>query len=229
MRAVVLVEGRSDQAALLALAAGRGIDLRAAEVQVRPIGGATNIRRALAALRAGPHRDGVPHLELPAHPPGAPPARRTTLHREARLRRRELTIAGLCDAAEEGFYSRAVAAWEGVATLDRAAMEARGFFVCSQDLEDELIRALSVDGVLEVLERNGDLGAFQTFRHQPAQRDRPVAAQLHRFLGTRSGRKIAYAAELTRALGPEGAPRPLVGALEHALAPAPDTDVTGGR
>ncbi|SEE63357.1 TOPRIM nucleotidyl transferase/hydrolase domain-containing protein [Ruania alba] len=229
MRAVVLVEGRSDQAALLALASSRGLDLRAAGVLIRPIGGATNIRRALADLLDAPHPDGVAHHLLSAHLPGAPQAGRTTVHQEARLRRRALTIAGLCDAAEAGFYSRAVADREGAAELDRAAMEARGFFVCSEDLEDELIRALDVDGVLAVLEQNGDLAAFRTFTHQPAQRERPITAQLHRFLGTQSGRKIAYAADLTRALGPDRAPRPLLGALEAALADDSHADVAGGR
>lgn len=53
VRTVVLVEGTSDRAALEALAARRGRDLDVERVCVVPIGGATNIRRFLAAL--GPH------------------------------------------------------------------------------------------------------------------------------------------------------------------------------
>ena len=46
-RAVVLVEGASDQAAVIALAARRGRNLAAEGVEVVPIGGAKNIRRFL--------------------------------------------------------------------------------------------------------------------------------------------------------------------------------------
>jgi hypothetical protein len=49
-RAVVLVEGVSDQLAVEALAARRGRDLAAEGVAVVPIGGAGNIRRFLAEL-----------------------------------------------------------------------------------------------------------------------------------------------------------------------------------
>jgi hypothetical protein len=53
VRAVVLVEGLSDQVALEALAARRGRDLGAEGVSVVPIGGAQAIGRFLA--RYGPH------------------------------------------------------------------------------------------------------------------------------------------------------------------------------
>jgi len=36
-------------------------------------------------------------------------------------------------------------------------MESRGFFVCVQDLEEELVRALGVAAVEEIIERAGDL------------------------------------------------------------------------
>ena len=49
-RAVVLVEGGSDQCALEALAARRGRDLRAERVSVVPIGGAQSIGRVLTLL-----------------------------------------------------------------------------------------------------------------------------------------------------------------------------------
>ena len=53
VRAVVLVEGVSDQRALEALATRRGQQLAAEGIAVVPIGGATNIRRFLE--RFGPH------------------------------------------------------------------------------------------------------------------------------------------------------------------------------
>ncbi len=49
-RAAVLVEGRSDQVALQALAERRGCPLAEAGVQIVPIGGATNIARFLGLL-----------------------------------------------------------------------------------------------------------------------------------------------------------------------------------
>jgi hypothetical protein len=52
-RAVVLVEGASDQHALRTLAAGRGRDLDAEGVAVLAMGGATNVARYLE--RYGPH------------------------------------------------------------------------------------------------------------------------------------------------------------------------------
>ena len=56
-RAVVLVEGLSDQAAVEALAERRGCDLRSERVAVVPIGGATNITRFLEHF--GPRRSAV--------------------------------------------------------------------------------------------------------------------------------------------------------------------------
>jgi hypothetical protein len=49
-RAVVLVEGVSDQLALEALAERRGRNLEAEGVSIVPMGGATNIRKALAVF-----------------------------------------------------------------------------------------------------------------------------------------------------------------------------------
>ena len=57
--------------------------------------------------------------------------------------------------------------------------------------------------------------SFRTFRKQPAQRTRPTDAQLRRFMGTRSGRKIHYAALLVDALDLDHVPRPLDLVLAH--------------
>ncbi|WP_435110774.1 TOPRIM nucleotidyl transferase/hydrolase domain-containing protein [Nocardiopsis synnemataformans] len=119
-----------------------------------------------------------------------------------------LRLSGLCDAAERGYFLRA---------LERAGLgsdlEARGFHVCEADLEDELVRALGVPGVEAVVESLGDLRAFRTFQNQPAQRGRPVDRQLRRFIGTLSGRKSRYARALVQALDPAAVPRPLSGVL----------------
>jgi hypothetical protein len=58
-----------------------------------------------------------------------------------------------------------------------------------------------------VVEAEGELGPFRTFRRQPAQRERGLHQQLHRFLGTGSGRKIRYARLLVGRAGPRERPR----------------------
>lgn len=131
-----------------------------------------------------------------------------------------VTAAGLYDAGEERFVRRALAALDGGRPAERAAdldLAARGFFACDADLEDELIRACGADGVLDVLAAHGDLARFRTFQGQPFQRPRPVEAQLHRFLGTTSGRKLAYASRLAAVVPLERTPTPLRRLLERVV------------
>ncbi len=71
---------------------------------------------------------------------------------------------------------------------------------------------------MDVVEQQGELALFRTFQKQPAQRERPVEAQLRRFLGTHSGRKAQYARALVEALPPGVAPSPLEGLLERSAA-----------
>ena len=181
-RAVVLVEGISDQRAVEALAVRRGRDLRAEGVYVVPIGGA----QAIGAF-----------LEL-FGPSGL-----------------DVRLAGLCDAAEEGHFRRGLERAGLGSELTRAEMERLGFYVCVDDLEDELIRALGTDAVERVADAEGDLGSFRTLQKQPAWKGRPVAEQLRRFLGSGGSRKIRYARLLIDALDLGAVPRPLDGALAH--------------
>jgi hypothetical protein len=111
-----------------------------------------------------------------------------------------LRLTGLCDEAERGFYARG---------LERAGAAHQRFFVCAADLEDELIRALGVPRVQELVQAAGDLRALQTFQRQPAQQDRAPHQQLRRFLGTKKGRKIRYGHILVAALTPDRVPTPL--------------------
>jgi hypothetical protein len=85
--------------------------------------------------------------------------------------------------------------------------------VCERDLEDELIRALGVDTVEDVLAARHELGLFRSFQQQPAWRGRRPQEQLHRFFGTYSGRKIEIAAMLVDALDLDRVPPPLDGVL----------------
>jgi hypothetical protein len=168
-RAVVLVEGFSDQIALETLAARRGRDLQREGVVVVPIGGAQALGRFLTQFR-------------------------------------DRRLAGLCDAAEEAVFLH---------SLERAGMERDGFYVCVEDLEDELIRALGTDAVEAVLDSHGDLDPFRTFQKQPAWRGRSVDSQLRRFMGSADRRKLRYARLLVEALDLDAMPRPLDGVLAH--------------
>ncbi len=181
-RAVVLVEGSSDQVALQALAARRGRELAAEGIAVVAMGGARNLRRFLELF--GPGGLGV-------------------------------GLAGLCDAGEEADFGRGLE-WAGLGSnLGRADMEALGFYVCVADLEDELLRGLGAAAVEQVVEGQGELGSFRTFQQQPAWRGRSSQAQLRRFIGTHSGRKVRYARLLVDALDLASVPRPLDGVLAH--------------
>jgi hypothetical protein len=101
---------------------------------------------------------------------------------------------GLCDARERRLFARVLG---------------DAVFVCDADLEDELIRALGAATVEEVIAAERELRPFRTFQSQPAQRGRPVEAQLRRFLGTHAGRKERYARLLVEALDLGRVPAPL--------------------
>jgi hypothetical protein len=109
-------------------------------------------------------------------------------------------VLGLCDAGEQRYFRRA---WE------QAGLGPGDFTVCDPDLEHELIRAAGVDGVESVIDAEGDLRALRTFQRQPAQRVRTPEHQLHRFMGTLSGRKERYAQALVDALDLDRVPAPL--------------------
>ncbi|MFE9809066.1 TOPRIM nucleotidyl transferase/hydrolase domain-containing protein [Streptomyces sp. NPDC005227] len=111
-----------------------------------------------------------------------------------------LRLIGLCDEAERGFYARA---------FEAAGADQQGIFVCAADLEDELIRALGVTRVEELVRAEGDQRPLVTFLRQPAQRDRAAHQRLRRFFGTKSGRKIQYGRVLVEALDPDRVPAPL--------------------
>ncbi|AGI87168.1 ATP-dependent endonuclease [Streptomyces albidoflavus] len=111
-----------------------------------------------------------------------------------------LRLTGLCDIRERPFYERG---------FGRAGAPADAVFACSDDLEDELVRALGTARVEELVHAEGDDRAWQTFLRQPAQLGRPRPQQLRRFLGTKKGRKIRYGHLLVEALGPGQVPAPL--------------------
>jgi hypothetical protein len=107
-------------------------------------------------------------------------------------------VVGLCDAGEEGYFRR---------VLDDAT------YVCVEDLEDELIRALGPAAVEEVIDANGELDSFRNFQNQLAWRGRTVDAQLHRWLRSSHQRNKRYPPLLIEALDPVQMPAPLAGVL----------------
>lgn len=129
-----------------------------------------------------------------------------------------LKLAGLCDAGEERDFARELERAGLGESLTRASMEELGFYVCVEDLEDELIRALGAATVEGVVEAEGDLAPFRTLQKQPEWRGRPVEEQLRRFMGSGGSRKIRYARLLVEALDLDKTPRPLDQVLARATA-----------
>jgi len=119
-------------------------------------------------------------------------------------------LAGLCDLREEEIFRRGLVAARVGAPRTRTDLEQLGFYVCVDDLEDELIRAVGTAGVEALFDSQGDLGSFRSLQSQPAWRGREPEAQLRRFLGSGSHRKLRYARLLVdAALGRGVLPRPL--------------------
>jgi hypothetical protein len=122
-------------------------------------------------------------------------------------------LLGLYDAPDEAKLRRGLAVAGLERALDQSDLAELGFYRCSDDLEDELIRALGVDGVEAVIEAAGETQSLRLLANMPVQRDWTRVAILRRFLGSRSGRKARYAELLVRALEPERVPAPLAGLL----------------
>jgi len=119
-----------------------------------------------------------------------------------------LRLVGLYDLPEERHFLRAISASVTPATGEFDA-RGLGFYACSEDLEDELIRALGPDMVEQIIAAEGEIDAFRRFQVQPAQRGRSVDAHLRRFMGTRARRKIRYGTLLAAAVDLRSIPTPL--------------------
>lgn len=126
----------------------------------------------------------------------------------------EIPVLGLCDVGEARFVQQALVEI-GRPVRDVSDLPAYGFFVCEADLEEELIRALGTDRVVEVIAELGLDVKLATLRQQPAWQARPLAEQLHRFCGVASGRKELLAGALAAALDADTAPEPLRQLLER--------------
>jgi uncharacterized protein (DUF2384 family) len=100
-------------------------------------------------------------------------------------------------------------------------LEPSGFFACDRDLEDELLRALGVDAVEQVIAAEGDGRALRSLQNQPVQRDWTREQVLRRFMTSIGGRKARYARVLVEALDLAAVPRPLALLLDHVNRPSP--------
>ena len=162
-------------------------------------------------LRSRPWQRGAAATSLPSGSRScrsAAPRRSDASWRRSGLEGR-LALAGLYDAGEEGVVRRGLERAGLDPGVSRDDLEQAGFYVCVEDLEDELIRALGADRVEEVVGAQGDLAAFRTLQKQPAWRGRPTEEQLRRFMGSGGRRKLRYARLLVETLDLDHLPRPL--------------------
>lgn len=122
----------------------------------------------------------------------------------------DVKLAGLCDEGEVVAFTEALYHAGMGTSLDRAALEMMGFFVCSADLEEELIRAIGPEAMVDLIESQRQLRRFRSFQNQPAQRHKTIEAQLWRWLGNH---KIRYAPLMVETVDIERMPSPLLGVL----------------
>jgi hypothetical protein len=128
---------------------------------------------------------------------------------------RDVRLAGLYDSPSEDEIRRSLET-AGVSQGDGTArLESFRFYGCVTDLEDEMIRALGSRQVEHVVAAESDLGSFRRLQRMPFHRQRSLDEQLHRFIGTHSGRKYRYARSLALSLDLSNLPKPLAGLLEH--------------
>lgn len=120
-----------------------------------------------------------------------------------------LRLAGLCDLGEEDIFRRGLNRARIGSPKTRADMEHLGFYVCVEDLEDELIRATGAASVEAIFDSQGDLGSFRSLQRQPEWRGRLLDDQIRRFLGSGASRKLRYARLLVESVDLERLPRPL--------------------
>jgi hypothetical protein len=128
---------------------------------------------------------------------------------------RDVRLAGLYDSPVEARIRRSLES-AGVGHGDgQAGLESYRFYRCVTDLEEEMIRALGPGKVEEVVAAEGELGSLRKLQRMPFHRHRSLDDQLHRFIGTHSGRKYRYARSLAQSLDLTSLPTPLAGLLGH--------------
>jgi hypothetical protein len=118
-------------------------------------------------------------------------------------------LAGLYDEGEEEVIRAALERAGYGSNLDRGRLETVGFFACSVDLEDELIRAAGETILSRLIEVEGDAQPWHTFQHQHAWHGRPMDQQFRRFIRSVSERNSRYIRAIVDTIDPSRVPRPL--------------------
>ena len=118
-------------------------------------------------------------------------------------------LAGLYDEGEEEVIRAALERAGYGGELDRGQLEGVGFFACSADLEDELIRAAGEADLARLIELEGDAQPWHTFRKQHAWQDRPADRQFRRFIRSVSERNSRYIRAIVETIDLSRLPRPL--------------------
>lgn len=118
-------------------------------------------------------------------------------------------LAGLYDDGEEEVIRAALERTGYGEHLDRRRLEALGFFACTVDLEDELIRAAGESQLSTLIELAGDEQPWRTFRIQHAWHGRPMDQQFHRFIRSVSERNSRYIRAIVETIDLSRLPRPL--------------------
>jgi hypothetical protein len=143
------------------------------------------------------------------------------VHAISRFLRREAAeepranLAGLYDQGEEEVVRAALERAGYPPNLDRSGFERAGFFACSVDLEDELVRAAGATVLSGLIELEGDAQPWSTFQKQHAWRARPVEDQFRRFIRSQSGRNSRYIRAIVETIDPSNLPRPLRMLLDY--------------
>jgi hypothetical protein len=124
-------------------------------------------------------------------------------------------LAGLYDEGEEEVIRTALERAGYGPTLDRSGLERVGFFACSADLEDELVRAAGVTILSRLIELEGDAQPWHTFRKQHAWQGRPLDQQFRRFMRSVSDRNSRYIRAIVETIDPSKLPQPLLRLLRY--------------
>jgi hypothetical protein len=124
-------------------------------------------------------------------------------------------LAGLYDEGEEEVIRAALERAGYAPGGSRGGLERVGFFACSADLEDELIRAAGVTAISRLVELEGDAQPWHTFRKQRAWQGRPMDQQFRRFIRSVSERNSRYIRAMVETIDPSELPRPLRGLLDY--------------
>jgi predicted ATPase len=122
----------------------------------------------------------------------------------------DLKIAGLCDEAEEMVFWNALRR-AGHTINSRNDLERHGFHVCVVDLEDELVRAVGVPNVVQIISNEGDSGGLSLLQQQPTYRTAALDEQVRAFVARN---KVKYAPLLVEAMDLTRVPPALGGVLQ---------------